>query len=67
MQYNNCISNVRRNGDGMTSTKLFDKQQFKKKVVDNCKVLYRKNIDEANEQQVFQSVAYAVKDIIIRQ
>ena len=49
----------------MTSTKLFDKQQFKKKVVDNCKVLYRKNIDEANEQQVFQSVAYAVKDIII--
>ena len=43
----------------------FSKEEFKKKVVSNCKSLYRKNIDEADKQQVFQSVAYAVKDLII--
>jgi starch phosphorylase len=45
----------------------FDKEAFKKNVISNCKVLYRKNLDEANDQQRFQSVAYAVKDIIIDQ
>ena len=50
----------------MTSTEAsFSKEEFKKKVVSNCKSLYRKNIDEADKQQVFQSVAYAVKDLII--
>ncbi|MGN0318030.1 MAG: glycogen/starch/alpha-glucan phosphorylase [Lachnospira sp.] len=43
----------------------FNKEEFKKKVVSNCKSLYRKNLDEADKQQVFQSVAYAVKDLII--
>ena len=45
--------------------KRFDKVQFKKEVKDNVKVLYRKTIDEATPQQVFQAVAYAVKDVII--
>ena len=50
----------------MTDTAVsFSKEEFKKKVVINCKSLYRKNIDEADKQQVFQSVAYAVKDLII--
>ena len=50
----------------MTDTAVsFSKEEFKKKVVSNCKSLYRKNIDEADKQQVFQSVAYAVKDLII--
>ena len=45
----------------MTDTAVsFSKEEFKKKVVSNCKSLYRKNIDEADKQQVFQSVAYAV-------
>ena len=41
------------------------KEEVKKNVIDNLKTLYRKSIDEANNQQVFQAVAYAVKDIII--
>ena len=50
----------------MTDTAVsFSKEEFKKKVVSNCKSLSRKNIDEADKQQVFQSVAYAVKDLII--
>ncbi len=43
----------------------FDKAAFKKSVVDNVKTLYRKTIEEANDQQIFQAVAYSVKDIII--
>ncbi len=45
--------------------KRFDKEEFKKDVADNIKVLYRKNIDEANKQQIFQAVSLAVKDIIM--
>ena len=45
----------------------FDKETFKKEVVNNVKALYRKTIDEATEQQVFQAVAYAIKDTIIDQ
>ncbi|MBR6223112.1 MAG: glycogen/starch/alpha-glucan phosphorylase [Lachnospiraceae bacterium] len=43
----------------------FDKEGFKKEVINNVKTLYRKTIDEATNQQVFQAVAYAVKDDII--
>ena len=50
------------------ATKLsqnFSKEEFKANVISNCKSLYRKNIEEANKQEVFQAVSYAVKDIII--
>ena len=43
----------------------FDKETFKKDVVYNVKSIFRKTIDEATPAQVFQAVAYAVKDIII--
>ena len=46
-------------------TQNFSKEEFKKNVISNCKSLYRKNIEEANDQEVFQAVSYAVKDIII--
>jgi len=45
----------------------FDKETFKKEVVNNVKTLYRKTIDEATQQQVFQAVSYAIKDTIIDQ
>ncbi len=35
----------------------FDKETFKKEVVNNVKTLYRKTIDEATQQQVFQAVS----------
>ncbi len=46
-------------------TKRFDKEVFKETVKDNVRRLYRKTIDEATPQQVFQAVSYAVKDPII--
>ena len=42
-----------------------DKEEFKKDVVYNVKSLYRKTIDEATPQQVYQAVSLAVKDMII--
>ena len=43
----------------------FDKEGIKKSIIDNVKNQFRKTIDEATPQQVYQAVAYAVKDVII--
>ena len=45
--------------------KKFNKEAFKKEVVNNVKSLYRKNLEEASKQQIFQAVCFAVKDTII--
>ncbi|MCR5421946.1 MAG: glycogen/starch/alpha-glucan phosphorylase [Lachnospiraceae bacterium] len=47
------------------SKRQFDKEAFKKEVKDNVKALYRKTLEEASDQQIFQAVCYAVKDTII--
>ena len=46
-------------------SKTFDKEEFKERVKENVKTLYRKTIKEATQQQLFQAVSYAVKDQII--
>ncbi|WP_455714174.1 glycogen/starch/alpha-glucan phosphorylase [Anaerosporobacter sp.] len=43
------------------------KAEFKKSVEDYTKVLFRKSVDEASRQQLFQAVSYSVKDLIIDQ
>ncbi len=49
-----------------TTKKLkFDKELFKRSVQYNTKTLYRKNLDEASPQQIFQAVSYAIKDQIV--
>ncbi len=42
-----------------------NKEEFKKSVKANLRTLFRKDIEEATKQQVFQAVAYAVKDYIV--
>ena len=44
---------------------MFKKEEFKKSVKDNVKFLYRKTIEEATQEQIFQAVSYTVKDVII--
>ena len=44
---------------------IFEKEKFQEVVKNNVKRLYRKTIEEANQQQLFQAVSYAVKDEII--
>ncbi|MBD5462527.1 MAG: glycogen/starch/alpha-glucan phosphorylase [Lachnospiraceae bacterium] len=45
--------------------RTFDKELFKRSVIDNVKALYRKTLEEATQQQIFQAVAYAVKDMVV--
>ena len=42
-----------------------NKEVFKERVKENVKTLYRKTLKEADQQQIFQAVSYAVKDVII--
>ena len=46
-------------------SKMFEKESFKKNVAESVKYLYRKTLDEANQQEIFQAVSYTVKDVII--
>ncbi len=46
-------------------TLSFDKDLFKRSVVYNVKTLYRKSMEEATPQQVFQAVSYSIKDAVI--
>lgn len=39
-----------------------NKEVFKKQVEDYCRTMFRKNIKDASAQQVYQAVAYSVKD-----
>ena len=43
----------------------FDKKAFKKQIKENVKLLYRKEFEEANNQEIYQAVALAVKDEVI--
>ena len=43
----------------------FDREAFKKEILSNLKVLYRKTLDTAAKQEVFQAVSLAVKDLIV--
>ena len=45
--------------------KQFEKEEFKKSVRENVKFLYRKTLEEATQEQIFQAVSYTVKDVII--
>ena len=48
-----------------TVSQTFDKKAFKKQIKDNVKSLYRKEFEEASNQEIYQAVALAVKDEVI--
>ena len=43
----------------------FDKEGFKKEIASNVKKLYRKTLEEATPQEIYQAVSYACKDDVI--
>ena len=49
----------------MKKLATFDKEGFKKEIEYNVKTLYRKTLDEATPQELYQAVSYSVKDDII--
>ena len=44
---------------------VFNKEAIIEDVKENVKNLYRKTLDEASQQEIFQAVSYTVKDVII--
>ena len=48
----------------MIKKDTFDKEKFKKELESNVRMLFRRNLDEATTQQIYQAVAYSVKDDI---
>lgn len=44
----------------------FHKEEFKEDVKNYIKLLYRKTIEEATKQQIFQGVAYTVKNMLMQ-
>ena len=49
------------------NSKMFDKEKFIQEIKDNVKNLYRKTLEEASQQEVYQAVSQAVKEVIIDQ
>ena len=49
----------------MSKTIFEDKKQFVKEVTETVRYLYRKQLSEASQQEIFQAVSYVVKDVII--
>ena len=45
--------------------KVFSKKAFIKTVTENVKSMYRKTLEEASQQELFQAVSYAVKDVVM--
>lgn len=48
-------------------TSTFDTELFKRSVLYNVRTLYRKTLEEATDQQIFQAVSYAIKDAVVDQ
>ena len=46
---------------------MFEKEKFIQEIKDNVKNLYRKTLEEASQQEVYQAVSQAVKEVIIDQ
>lgn len=49
----------------MIKKDIFDKEKFKKELESNVRMLFRRKLEEATPQQIYQAVAYSVKDDII--
>ncbi len=47
--------------------KMFEKKRFIQEIKDNVKNLYRKTLEEASQQEVYQAVSQAVKEVVIDQ
>lgn len=45
--------------------KVFSKREFIQSVTENVKSMYRKTLKEASQQEIFQAVSLAVKDVVM--
>ena len=45
--------------------KVFSKKEFIKAVTENVKSMYRKNLKEASQQEIFLAVSHAVIEVVM--
>lgn len=50
---------------GIKNISKFDKKEIRADIVENVKNLYRKNIDEASELEIYQAVSLTIQKLII--
>ncbi len=51
----------------MAMKRIIDKEKFIQEIKNNVKNLYRKTLEEASQQEVYQAVSNAIKNVIIDQ
>jgi len=51
--------------DGKEDVMVINKKEFKKNVQDYLKTFYRRTVEDASQQQIYQAVAFAVKDYVV--
>lgn len=44
---------------------VFNKKKFINEVTETVRHMYRKQLKEASQQEIFQAVSYVVKDVVI--
>lgn len=49
------------------TNQIFEKETFIKNVKNTVKTLFRKNLSEASQQEIYQAVSFVVKEVIIDQ
>ena len=49
------------------TNEIFEKETFIKHVKNTVKTLFRKNLEEASQQEIYQAVSFVVKEVIIDQ
>ena len=65
LQSNSLMRLIEARKGNLMRAHTFDKKAFKKQVKDNVKTLYRKEFEEATQQEIYQAVALVVKDEVI--
>ncbi len=59
------LTNTKEGEDKVMKNTTFDKTKIKSEIKENVRRLYRKELDEASNQEVYQAVSLVVKDYVI--
>ena len=59
------LTNTKEGEDKVMKNTTFDKTKIKSEIKENVRRLYRKDLDEASNQEVYQAVSLVVKDYVI--
>ena len=59
------LTNMKEGEDKVMKNTTFDKAKIKSEIKENVRRLYRKELDEASNQEVYQAVSLVVKDYVI--